>query len=248
MHEGFDSSGLRLACHLARPAGFAKVPGLVLCHGFPRGPRGSVGAASTYSELAERLAREAGWAVLAFNFRGTGASEGDFSPDGWLADQRRAVDVLEERSDVTGVFLAGSSAGGALGVCLAAEDPRVRGVVTLAAPATFSAWAANPLALAEMAKRAGVLRSPGYPPDPVVWAEPLLRIEPLPAAAKLAPRPLLVIHGDADEVVPVGDARSYAAAGGVSAELRVVPGAGHRLRHDPRAIALLIGWLTRQEA
>jgi hypothetical protein len=25
-----------------------------------------------------------------------------------------------------------------------------------------------------------------------------------------------------------------------------VPGAGHRLRHDPRAIAVLLGWLDRQ--
>ena len=34
------------------------------------------------------------------------------------------------------------------------------------------------------------------------------------------------------------------AAEGV-AELRVIPTAGHRLRHDPRAVALLMGWLQR---
>ncbi|MDX6234670.1 MAG: hypothetical protein QOH68_3788, partial [Nocardioidaceae bacterium] len=27
---------------------------------------------------------------------------------------------------------------------------------------------------------------------------------------------------------------------------RLVNGAGHRLRHDPRAIAILLGWLDRQ--
>jgi putative redox protein len=27
-----------------------------------------------------------------------------------------------------------------------------------------------------------------------------------------------------------------------------VAGAGHRLRHDPRAVAVLIGWLDRQRA
>jgi hypothetical protein len=31
------------------------------------------------------------------------------------------------------------------------------------------------------------------------------------------------------------------------AELRVVAMAGSRLRHDPRAIALLLGWLQRHE-
>ncbi|HTC80084.1 MAG TPA: hypothetical protein VK848_00955, partial [Acidimicrobiia bacterium] len=63
MHETFDSDGLRLASHLARPPGFARVPGLVLCHGFPTGPRGGDSSASTYPELAERLARETGWAA-----------------------------------------------------------------------------------------------------------------------------------------------------------------------------------------
>ena len=31
-----------------------------------------------------------------------------------------------------------------------------------------------------------------------------------------------------------------------SAMLRIIPGAGHRLRHDPRAVAILLGWLDRQ--
>jgi putative redox protein len=30
------------------------------------------------------------------------------------------------------------------------------------------------------------------------------------------------------------------------AELRIVPGAAHDLRHDPRAVAVLLGWLDRQ--
>jgi putative redox protein len=29
-------------------------------------------------------------------------------------------------------------------------------------------------------------------------------------------------------------------------ELRLITGAGHGLRHDPRAVAVLIGWLDRQ--
>jgi uncharacterized protein len=45
--------------------------------------------------------------------------------------------------------------------------------------------------------------------------------------------------------VPVFDARVLADAHG-SAELRLINGAGHRLRHDPRAVAVLLGWLDRQ--
>jgi putative redox protein len=246
LHETIDSEGLRLASHFARPPGFARVPGLVLCHGFPHGPRGGDSSASTYPELAERLARETGWAVLTFNFRGTGTSGGDFSLPGWLADLRAAVDAMSERSDVGGVWLGGSSTGGSLAICLAADDERVRGVVTLAAPASFAEWAANPTGLLEDSRAMGIIRHADFPPDPAAWGQAFTDISPLTSATKLAPRQLLLIHGDLDEVVPLADARAlYEAAYGTS-DLRIVAGAGHRLRHDPRAVALLIGWLARQ--
>ena len=67
------------------------------------------------------------------------------------------------------------------------------------------------------------------------------------AAARLAPRPLMVVHGSEDDSVPVFDARALADAHG-AADLRIVQGARHHLRHDPRAIAVLLGWLDRQRA
>ncbi|MDG1265020.1 MAG: hypothetical protein P8O03_01730 [Ilumatobacter sp.] len=33
-----------------------------------------------------------------------------------------------------------------------------------------------------------------------------------------------------------------------SAEFRLLPGAGHRRRHGPRAIAILLGWLDRMRS
>ena len=53
------------------------------------------------------------------------------------------------------------------------------------------------------------------------------------------------MHGDDDDSVPTMDARQLAEAHG-GAELRLIHGAGHRLRHDPRAVAVLLGWLDRQ--
>ncbi len=246
MKDTFESDGLKLASHFTRPPGFAKVPGLVLTHGFPTGPGGGPNSASTYPELAERLTRETGWAVLTFNFRGTGGSEGDFSLTGWLSDLGHAVDMLSERADVGGVWLAGSSTGGSLAICLAADDERVRGVATLAAPASFAEWAADPGRLLTHSREMGIIRKRDFPPDPAAWGRMFTDISPLASAARLAPRPLLVIHGDQDDVVPLADARAlYEAAYGAS-DLRVVAGAGHRLRHDPRAVALLIGYLARQ--
>ena len=65
--------------------------------------------------------------------------------------------------------------------------------------------------------------------------------------AEVAPRPVLIVHGTDDESVPAFDARVVADAHG-SAELRMLSGAGHALRHDPRAIAVLLGWLDRQRS
>ena len=55
----------------------------------------------------------------------------------------------------------------------------------------------------------------------------------------------VVMHGSDDESVPVFDARVLADEHG-EADLRIIEGGGHQLRHDPRAIAVLLGWLDRQ--
>ena len=55
----------------------------------------------------------------------------------------------------------------------------------------------------------------------------------------------MIVHGSIDDVVPLSDARALADSA-ETAELRIITGAGHRLRHDPRAVAVLLGWLDRQ--
>ena len=240
------SEGLRLNAHLARPIGVARVPGLVLLAGFPRGAGGAAMAGQTYPPLAERIARESGWAALTFAYRGTSTSEGDFSIDGWLADTRAAVDVLAARPDISSIWLVGFRLGGTIAVVTAAGDDRVRGLATFAAPASLRAWVRDPAWFLEYARRGGVLRSEGYPADPVAWTRAISGLDPLEAARRVAPRPWLVVHGSDDDVVSVEDGRRLAASGGEGAELRIVQNGGHRLRHDPRAMAMLLGWLDRQ--
>jgi putative redox protein len=95
------------------------------------------------------------------------------------------------------------------------------------------------------AREIGVIRNQAFPPDIEAWTRELRETRPLSLVAKLAPRPLLLVQGSDDDVVPSVDARALADCHG-SAELRIISGAGHRLRHDPRAVAVLLGWLERQ--
>jgi putative redox protein len=241
------SEELRLGAHFARPTGMARVPALLVLPGFPRGPGGAASLGNTDQTLCDRVARDAGWAGLTFTFRGTGTSEGDFSIEGWLADVRAAVDVLHARTDVVGVWIAGFRLGGTLAVMTAADDERVRGVATFAAPASLRTWVRDPEWFLEYARRTGVLRTPGFPPDPAAWIRAIANLDPVEAATRIAPRPWLLVHGSDDDVVPDDDARRLAEAGGKSVELRIITNGPHRLRHDPRAIAGLLGWLDRQE-
>jgi putative redox protein len=244
-----ESSGLKLSAYLARPpatATAAPAPGLVLCHGFPAGPGGAATSGQTYPELAERLAADTGWVVLAFNFRGTGASEGNFSLAGWLDDLRAAIDHLLGVDGVSGVWLLGASTGGALAICQGGEDERVKGVATLSARADFDDWAADPQRFLDHARAIGVIRDPAFPPDPEAWGRELQEIRPTALIGKIPPRPILLVHGADDSTVPLDDARVLADAAVDAVELRVLGEAGHRLRHDPRAVALVIGWMERQ--
>jgi putative redox protein len=166
---------------------------------------------------------------------------------GWVDDLRAAIDHLEEEVNPNGIWLVGTNTGGALALSVAADDPRVRGCALLGARADFDDWASQPRRFLEHAREIGAIRTPRFPEAFDEWSRELRRFRPVDAASRFAPRPLLVMHGEEDESVPVADSRVLAEAHG-SAELRVIAGAGHRLRHDPRAIAVLLGWLDRQRA
>jgi uncharacterized protein len=241
----FLSGKLELVRYLSRPVGWEEpLPGLILCHGFPIGPLDARRSAGTFPELTDRIANDLGWSAMTFTFRGCGKSQGDFSLQGWVDDLRAAIDHLIAETQPSGIVLVGTNTGGSLSICVAADDPRIVGCGLLSARADFDDWAAHPRRFLEHAREIGAIRRPGFPEQFDEWSRELHRFRPVDAARRFAPRPMLVMHGDDDESVPTSDARLLAAGHG-GAELRLVPGAGHRLRHDPRAVAVLMGWLDR---
>lgn len=240
----FSSSGSEMAGHLAVAEGDAGPrPGVVLCHGFPSGVGGGPKSAHTYPQLADRLAAETGAVVLAFNFRGCRPSEGDFSFPNWVADVQAAVSHLEDRDDVGATWAVGFGTGAAMVLAAAADDSRIRGVAAVGAPADFADWGRDPGALISHSRDLGLL-GVDQPADRRAWVSALGAVSSVRAAEQIAPRPLLVLHGGDDRVVSSLDARAVANAHS-GAELRIIEHAGHQLRHDPRAVAILVGWLDR---
>lgn len=218
---------------------------MIILHGFPSGVHGAPAAAASYPELADRIAKELEWIGFVPALRGAGGSEGHFSLGGWLEDVIAAIAHLRATERPTGIWLAGFGTGGALAIAAASRDPAIKGVAALAAPADFDDWANQPRRLLDHARAIGLIRDPAFPPLVDRWARELRAIRADQAMALVAPRPALIVHGTDDESVPPFDARVVADAHG-SAELRMLTGAGHALRHDPRAVAVLLGWLDRQ--
>jgi putative redox protein len=243
--DSFRSAGFKLACHIKQPTAENEQPsGLILCHGFPIGPIDARRSAGTFPQLIDRIAYEVGYKAMTFTFRGCGDSTGDFSLQGWIDDLRAAIDHLTRVVDVDHVVLVGTNTGGSIAICVGADDPRVSAAALLSARADFDDWADHPRRFLDHAREIGAVRTPGFPASMDDWTRAFQRFRPTAAARRFAPKPLLIMHGEDDESVPTSDARQLAQAHG-SAELSLIPGAGHRLRHDPRAIAILLGWLER---
>ena len=215
-------------------------PLLLLCHGLPLNRDGGRIASLQLPELGERIAVESEWAVGVASLRSVGESPGVFSASGWIEDLAQVISMLGEgRSSIA---LAGFGIGGAVALRMAAEDERIRGVATMATPSNLAAWCGDPERFALARQRAGVSGPDGLKSANEIFND-VVALDPLEAASLIPPKRMLLVHGSNDPIVPGSAAREVVDAAEGHAELRIIQGAGHWLRADPRMFATLIGWL-----
>jgi putative redox protein len=200
-------------------------------------------AAGLLPELAEHLANESGWLVASGTLSGVGSSSGTFSASQWRADLAAIIDRFDDGN--RRISLAAFGLGGALALDTAANDERVRGVATFATPSDLARWCGEPRELHAIVSAAGVTDPDVALLEPEALVDEILTLDPLGAAKIIPPRRFLIGHGSDDRDVPVNDARGLLAAADGRAELRIIQGAGHWLRADPRMVATLLGWLDR---
>lgn len=121
----------RLESLLMYPEG-APVGAAVVCHADPR--QGGVMHFKVVFRAAKAL-QEHGLAVLRFNFRGVGLSQGVHDNGrGEQADARAALDEMERRFPGLPLVLGGFSFGSVVAARVAAADARVRALVLLGFP------------------------------------------------------------------------------------------------------------------
>jgi alpha-beta hydrolase superfamily lysophospholipase len=227
----------------ARPA--ILYPALIICHGIPGSGTARPLDDPGYEGLAEDFS-SLGIATVIFNFRGCGVSGGDFDMMGWVRDLEAVLDKIlnTPHIDPTRVMLLGFSGGGAAAIRVAADSARVYGLAAAGTPSHFGIFEKDAADIVSDFRERGLIRDPGFPRDPDRWIDGFKEIEPRRWIAQVRAKHILIVHGDADELIPVEHSReifSNAPAG--VAELKVIPGGMHRLRLDPRCIELLREWL-----
>ena len=240
--------GIDILGQLYLPGNKSQYPAVCVCHGIPSGTPPDPNDRG-YPELAERICHE-GFAVLIFNFRGTGASGGNFELPGWTRDLKAVIDYLGTLPEVdrSHLSLLGFSGGAAVSVYVASQDKRVSCVAACACPAelTFFTKVDEPQSLVAHFRNIGVIRDKGFPHSIEDWLNGLRLVSPIKYVAGIAPRPLLLVHGSQDEIVEVSDAYRLYAQAGEPKHIIIVDGAGHRLRQNDKAIAMVTGWLKSQ--
>jgi pimeloyl-ACP methyl ester carboxylesterase len=177
-----------------------------------------------------RACAAGGLAALVFDVRGHGASGGAL--DGRAIDDVAVMAaVLRDRAGVDAIGLRGSSMGGYLAL-VAARAARAAAVVAIC-PATAAG-----LAVGLRARRFGFAADRE-------GLTALLDAHDETEAARALAVPLLLLHAQGDEVVPVELSRALHAAAPAS-RLVVVPGGHHRsIQHDPELQGEAVRFLGR---
>ncbi len=170
-----------------------------------------------------------GWNVLMFDFRASGLSGGSICSIGQyeVRDLLGAADFARQRVGTGGpLVVLGYSMGATVALMAAERDPAISGVL-----------ADSPFASLVPYLQQSMRQWTHLPNVPFNWiilrVVPLItglqpqRVDPLADMAALGKRPVLLIAGTADRLVPDSNARQLAAAGGPGTSLWLVEGAGH---------------------
>jgi uncharacterized protein len=189
------------------------------------------GTPSTLPDTVWRLPdlRKSGLGVMAIDYRGYGGSTGTPSELGLRADARAAFDFIHAAAPESRIAVFGESLGTGIAVALARERP-VAGVL-------LNAPFASVLRLFE-------LRGPPLPYR-------LLLTDRFDSEALIGGIgvPVMILHGTADESVPVTEARRLYAAAREPKTMIEVEGAGHLAAWEggakAPALQALVTWTVR---
>lgn len=192
--------------------------------------------------LAEGLSAR-GWPCLRISYAGHGSSEGRFVDACITKEIGDLQSVLDAVPDTTRVAYIGHSMGGAVGVLTAARDLRIRALVSLAGMTHTAAFAQREFY--NVTPDEGFIWEDENFPLSRTLVDDLGRIENTLSAAAAVTQPWLLIHGEADDLVPVQDGQDAFDAATCEKRLVKIAGAGHSFDEliYPQLVETVDSWL-----
>ena len=240
-----SADGLRLSGWLMAHSGNA--PAIVMASGYRDRKASMLPVATGLWKL--------GLSVFLFDCRNQGDSAMDSAQTmGWreIPDMLAAVDVIQRRLPDCPIGAMGWSMGAVVSIFAAARDQRIRAVVSDCAYAdqtnviAYNFQQATHLPTTPFVTLADAIieRRAGYRPS---------RVRPEDAIGGIAPRPILLIHAEHDDLCPLDNVKRLYARAGEPKELWIVPEVKHVGAYfvDPdrylkRVAAFFHASLTRQ--
>ncbi len=246
----FTSHGQKIYGMLHLPDGEKKHPAVIMYHGFT-GQR--VEPHRLFVKTARRLMAE-GMAVLRFDFRGSGESEGDFRDmtiSGEIDDALTAIDFMRQQPEVDAnrLGLVGLSMGGCVAASVVGRTPRIKTLVLWAAIAQVAELFPRGVGAERVAewRRVGELDFGGMVLGKG-FLDDLPNIDPLRDLPQFKGTSL-IIHGGADVVVPVSEAHVYHRRFGNHSALHIIGEADHTFNRqdwEREVIDVTTKWLKRE--
>lgn len=235
----FDSGGYQLLGTLYLAQGDEPKPTALILHGVP-------GIEKNY-DIALYL-RARGWNSLIFHYRGCWGSPGLYNFQTIPSDVIAAIDHLSSGVYPTinithGFTVIGHSMGGWAAILAGANDQRIKRVVAYGAvcdPRQFT-WTTD------IVEEEYTPWLPGYSAEAFIedWYALDADYTPTEQVGKISPRPLLIIHGDNDSVIPLFQADTmHRNADQKNTTLLIHPDAGHSFEwHRDWLLSAVWDWL-----
>ncbi|MGQ9721651.1 MAG: alpha/beta hydrolase family protein [Candidatus Jordarchaeum sp.] len=237
------SNGVRLGGTLFYPDTPKPVPGVCICHGIPR--ENKPVEEKGYPFLAKKFC-EKNCAALIFNFQGTSGSEGEFSFSNWSRNVLDAISHLASNPRVNPerLGLVSFSAGAFVSWAVVANDQRIKAFASCSSPSDLAkipfigegikyAEKYEILKITDIKKALKELKNDLRELNPLKWAE------------KISPRPVLIVHGDQDEVVPVQSAHDLYQKAKEPKKILIFKNVNHQIRKNQEAMDTVVDWTVK---
>jgi len=208
---------------------------------------------SIFRHICSELTEE-GFMALRFDFSGNGQSEGNFAESTYskqISEIQTAAALLSQKGAFW-IGLAGHSLGAAIALLTAAQQQTVKAVCVLAGRLSGlnAMHFLSQNQRRELRKTGRVLfssrgRALQLSNDFFADAEKYN----LPEVVASMQTPLLIVHGDNDEIIPVHEAYQAHKLNPANTKLAVIPQADHmfsRLEHRRQVSKLVVEWFKDQ--